>query len=179
MELFAGTMREVLRQYPEEGFDLLIPEVMTRYFKGVYWSKGEELDKCHILEKCKEQAKNLNFPFETIAHDVRLIESHLRPVIIPWNNEVRELLRRLETETNIDTKVGGIARGVQPYLVQIPEYGFKTLELAGVIRCIRPELFGEQFWVLDAGDLYEEFYQLDAGLSWDHPDFIKAEKLVI
>ena len=179
LELFAGTMREVLRQYPEDGFDLLIPEVMTRYFKGVYWSKGEELDKCHILEKCKEQAKNLNFPFETIAHDVRLIESHLRPVIIPWNNEVRELLRRLETETNIDTKVGGIARGVQPYLVQIPEYGFKTLELAGVIRCIRPELFGEQFWVLDAGDLYEEFYQLDAGLSWDHPDFIKAEKLVI
>ena len=48
-----------------------------------------------------------------------------------------------------------------------------------MIRCIRPELFGEQFWVLDAGDLYEEFYQLDAGLSWDHPDFIKAEKLVI
>lgn len=179
LEQFAGTMREVLRQYPEEGFDLLMPEVMTRYFKGVYWSKGEELDKCLILEKCKEQTKNLNFPFETIAHDVCLIESHLRPVIIPWNEEVKELLRRLESEPNIDTKVGGIARGVQPYLVQIPEYGFKALESAGVIRCIRPELFGEQFWVLDAGDLYEDFYQSDAGLSWDHPDFIKTEKLVI
>lgn len=77
-----------------------------------------------------------------MARDMRLIESYQRPIIIQWDEESIRLVRQLE----FAEKVGGIARKLQPYTVQIPEHGFKALLTAGVIRCVAKERLGEQFW---------------------------------
>ncbi|MGZ5056522.1 MAG: CRISPR-associated helicase/endonuclease Cas3, partial [Methylobacter sp.] len=136
----------------------------------VYWSKGAELDKKKILEKHNDHCRELSFPFQNIARDFRMIETRLKPVIIEFDDKAGNLLRDLEFAEN----VGGIARQLQVYLVQIPDNGFKELLKTGAVKSIRPERFGDQFWRLTDPDLYRE-----AGLSWDNPVFMDAEKTII
>lgn len=169
-QLAAG-MREVMRNHTG---DILAPEAIESYFRGVYWMKGNELDAHGIIKRCESHARTCDFDFENIAKDMKLIESYQRPIIINWDDEARELLRQMA----FADKVGGIARKLQSYTVQIPEYGFKALLSAGVIQAIAPEKFGDQFWVLDAGDLNENLYQEDSGLCWDDPIFMTAEQSV-
>jgi CRISPR-associated endonuclease/helicase Cas3 len=137
----------------------------------VYWSKGDELDKRKILETHNHHSRTWSFPFQNIAHDFRMIETKLRPVIIVRNEEAEHLVRTLEFSEN----ASGIARQLQVYLVQIPEHGFKELLKVGAIKPIKPEQFGDQFWRLTDPDLYDD----EAGLSWDNPVFMEAEKTII
>jgi CRISPR-associated endonuclease/helicase Cas3 len=168
LEQLAGNMREVMRNHSG---DLLSPDALTSYFNAVYWSKGEELDKKKILQKHHEHCPKLSFPFEDIASDFRMIETRLKPVIIEFDDNAKKLVRDLEFAEN----VGGIARHLQVYLVQMPENGFKELLKVRAIEAIRPEKFGDQFWRLIDTDLYDD----EAGLSWDNPLFMEAEKTII
>ena len=168
LEQLAGNMREVMRNHSG---DLLSPDALTSYFNSVYWSKGAELDKKKILETHNNHCRNLSFPFQNIARDFRMIETRLKPVIIEFDNNAKKLVRDLEFAEN----VGGIARQLQVYLVQMPENGFKELLKVGAIKPIKPEKFGDQFWRLIDSDLYDD----EAGLSWDNPVFMEAEKTII
>lgn len=174
LDQLAGNMREVMRNHAG---DLLAPEALTMYFKSVYWAKGAELDGKKLLETHHNHARNLSFPFQNIARDFRMIESHLKPVIIEFKStkfdkEAENLVIALRVADN----VGGIARKLQPYLVQIPEKGFEALLECGAIEAIAPEKFGDQFWVLRNT---ESLYSKEAGLSWENPTFIASEKSVM
>jgi len=168
LEQLAGNMREVMRNHSG---NLLSTTALTRYFSFVYWSKGDELDKKKILETHSQHYRHLSFPFQNIARDFRMIETRLKPVIIEFDDNAGNLLRDLEFAEN----VGGIARHLQVYLVQIPESGFKELLKVDAIKPIKPENFGDQFWRLTDPDLYDRA----AGLSWDNPVFMEAEKTII
>ena len=168
LEQLAGNMREVMRNHSG---DLLSPDALTCYFNAVYWSNGDELDKKKILETHNNHCQHLSFPFQNIARDFRMIETRLKPVIIEFDDNVKKLVRDLAFAEN----VGGIARQLQVYLVQIPENGFKELLKIGAIKSIKPEKFGDQFWHLIDTDLYDG----EAGLSWDNPVFMEAEKTII
>lgn len=168
LERLAGNMREVIRNY--QG-DLLAPEALTMYFKGVYWSKGKELDSKNIMELHRNHSPKLSFPFQNIARDYSMIESHLKPVIIEFDEETTVLIESLKFAES----VSGIARQLQRYLVQIPDKGFKELVKSGAIQTIEPERFGDQFWLLMNKDLYNDV----AGLSWENPTYIDAERTVI
>jgi CRISPR-associated endonuclease/helicase Cas3 len=170
-QLAAG-MREVMRNHSG---DVLAPDAIESYFKGVYWMKGNELDAHGILKRCENHARTCDFDFENMAKDMKLVESYQRPIIIQWDFDAKKLIRQLE----FSDMVGGVARKLQPYTVQIPELGFKALLSAGVVRCIAPDKFGNQFWILDGGNLNENLYQEDSGLSWDNPSFLEAEKTII
>jgi CRISPR-associated endonuclease/helicase Cas3 len=165
LEQLAGNMREVLRNHSG---NLLSPGALTSYFNAVYWSKGDELDKKKILETHNNHCRQLSFPFQNIARDFRMIETHLKPVIIAFDDNATKLLQDLEFAEN----VGGIARQLQVYLVQIPEYAFKELLKVGAIKPIKPEKFGDQFWRLIDSGLYDK---KEAGLSWNNPYFIQSE----
>ncbi|MCQ8127549.1 CRISPR-associated helicase Cas3' [Methylomonas rivi] len=165
LEQLAGNMREVMRNH---NGNLLSPGALTSYFNAVYWSKGDELDKKKILEAHNNHCRKLSFPFQNIARDFRMIETRLKPVIIAFDDNATKLLQDLEYTEN----VGGIARQLQVYLVQIPEYAFKELLKVGAIESIQPEKFGDQFWRLIDSDLYDK---KEAGLSWDNPYFIQSE----
>ncbi|NOS76096.1 MAG: CRISPR-associated helicase Cas3' [Methyloglobulus sp.] len=168
LDQLTGNMREVLRNH--DG-NILSPDALKAYFNFVYKAKGDELDKKKILQKHNDHCRNLSFPFQNIARDFRMIETRLKPIIIEFDDNAEKLVRDLEFAENI----GAIARQLQVYLVQIPENGFKELLKARAIAPIKPEQFGDQFWRLIDTDLYDK----EAGLSWDNPVFIEAEKTII
>lgn len=168
LDQLAGNMREVVRNHAG---DLLAPEALTMYFKSVYWSQGAALDSKKLLEAHRNHAPQFSFPFQNIARDFCMIEAHLKPVIIEFDEEATQLVEALKHAEN----VGWIARQLQRYLVQVPQNGFEALLSYKVIEAIAPEKLGDQFWRLTNKDLYSD----EAGLSWENPTFIDSEKCVM
>lgn len=166
--LLSACMRSTVRKHAE---DLLTPQAINHYFQAVYEAKGSELDKAGILDACHKAGKSLNFPFQKIADDFRMITSHLIPVIIPFNQEAETLIDSLRYAD----KVGGILRKLQPYTVQVPEKSLAELYKAGRVETINENNFGKQFYCLIGMDLYDDV----AGFWWGNTEFLKTNGLVI
>ena len=169
---YAAAMRSVMRRHD----DPLSLEAINAYFREVYWMKGDELDAKGILWQIRERRESLDFPFESIARDVRLIETDMVPVIIPYRGKRGGdgTVDRLLEDLNWCEHPGLIARRLQPYAVQIPPYARAGLIAAGAARIVRQADFAEQFVVLSNLDLY----QPEVGLTWEDPTFRAAESLV-
>lgn len=166
--LLSAAMREVVRHHAE---DLLSPQAIRRYFQYVYAEKGKELDGKGILDMHKKAGNSLNFPFQTIAQKFRMIETHMQPLIIPFDQEAERLIDSLHHADQI----GGLLRKLQPYTVQVPERAMQALFKDGRIEAINDERFGKQFYRLIGLGLYDKV----AGLSWENSIFIAAEESVI
>ena len=150
--------------------DLLSTQAVTAYFAELYQLKGSELDNKKILKMHNDTGQSLDFPFQTIADKFRMIESHMQPLIIPFDGEAENLISSLHHADHI----GGLLRKLQPYTVQIPEKALAALYKAGRIEPINEKNFGKQFYTLIGLDLYDEV----AGLSWEDTEFLKGESLV-
>lgn len=166
--LLAAAMREVVRHHAD---DLLSPQAIRRYFQRVYEEKGSALDSKRILDMHKNAGNSLDFPFQKIAREFRMIESHMQPLIIPFDAEAEALIERLRHADSI----GGILRQLQPYTVQVPESAMRALFKGGLIEAINGEKFGKQFYSLIGLGLYDDV----AGFSWDDVAFLRAEELVL
>lgn len=165
---YAQAAREVLRQHPG---DPLSPEAIARYFALLYWQKGsDQLDVPDLVGLLKASRPD-SLPLETLATKFRMIDSVQMPVIVPYDGTARETLEQLRfAEGSV-----GLARKLQPYLVQLPRQGFDALYKAGAIAPVRPDKWGEQFMALTNLDIYNARY----GLSWDHPSFLKTSSTII
>ena len=150
--------------------DLLSTQAVTAYFAELYQLKGSELDNKKILKMHNDTGQNLDFPFQTIADKFRMIESHMQPLIIPFDGEAENLISSLHHADHI----GGLLRKLQPYTVQIPEKALAALYKAGRIEPINEKNFGKQFYTLIGLDLYDDV----AGLSWEDTNFIREENLI-
>ena len=95
----------------------------------------------------------------------------MQPIFIPYDDEAKALLKQLKTTDD----VSGVLRKLQLYIVQIPQDGFDCLRRAKTIQMVAPHRFEEQFWEL----LNMDIYDLEFGLVWAEPDFIKAETQVV
>ena len=169
----ASAARSVLRRYD----DPLSLEAIHDYFQELYWLKGEDaLDAKHILRQLRERRRDLDFPFETIAREFRLIETAMVPVIVPYRGEHGEdkTAERLLTELERVERPSWVARQLQPYLVQIPPIARAALLSAGAAKAIRSPDFDLQFVKLINLDLY----RADVGLTWDDPTFREPEGLL-
>ncbi|KXU34581.1 CRISPR-associated protein Cas3 [Ventosimonas gracilis] len=167
LKQFAQAFRSVEPRYRD---DLLAPEAIRAYFREIYWQKGDkELDACGLLDLLKASRED-SLPFENLASDFRLIETTMRPVIIPWDDIARDALAKLPFAQGC----GAIARRLQPYVVQLPKQAYDALSHAHAIQAVRPDIYGEQFMQLVNPRLYDERF----GLHWDNPQFIQAERLV-
>ena len=171
---FADAARSVMRRWPDDSMSL---DAVRAYFQELYWSKGDAaLDTKQILRQCAERRRTLDFPFETIAREFRLIEDVQVPVVVPWpgtdgnDDTAARLLRELEHVS----RPGCIARGLQPYVVQVPPARREALLAAGAARTVREQDFGRQFVVLTNLDLYDEH----VGLMCGDPTSRTAEGLV-
>lgn len=166
---FAQAAQEVMRQ-PQFRDDPLSPSAIEAYFRLLYWKKGDkELDAANLLGLCAESRID-SLPLETLAAKFRMIDTVQMPVIVPFDDHARRDLESLR----FAEKSGGLARKLQPYLVQLPRNGFDALRKAGAIQPVAPEKWGEQFMELVNVDLYDRRF----GLSWDDPAFIKTESLM-
>ncbi len=166
LKQYAQTAREVLRQCAH---DPLSPDAIARYFAQLYWQKGsKELDAPDLMGLLKASRPE-SLPMETLATKFRMIDSVQMPVIVPYDDEARDALEQLRfAEGSV-----GLARKLQPYLVQLPRQGFDALYQARAIAPVAPEKWGDQFMVLTHMDLYHPRF----GLHWDNPTFIHSERL--
>ena len=114
--------------------------------------------------------QQMDFPFQTIAKEFRMIESHMLPLIIPFDTEAEALIDKLHHADQI----GGLLRKLQPYTVQIPESALAKLYQAGRIEAVNEAKFGKQFYSLIGLDLYDDV----AGLGWEDTGFLKIEGMV-
>ena len=150
--------------------DLLSTQAVAAYFAELYQLKGSELDNKKILKMHNDTGQSLDFPFQTIASKFRMIESHMQPLIIPFDNEAESLISSLYHADHI----GGLLRKLQAYTVQIPEKALAALYKAGRIEPINEQNFGKQFYTLIGLDLYDDV----AGLSWEDTNFLREENLI-
>ena len=151
--------------------DLLSTQAVAAYFAELYQLKGSELDNKKILKMHNDTGQSLDFPFQTIADKFRMIESHMQPLIIPFDVDAENLISSLHHADHI----GGLLRKLQPYTVQIPEKALAALYKAGRIEPINEKNFGKQFYALIGLDLYDDV----AGLSWDNPYFLQEENSIL
>lgn len=151
-------------------------EAIRAYFQRLYWVKGDKLDSKDIMPMIREELRSRDFPFETIARKFRLIDKIQAPVVTPWAGTTGTdgTAERLLEKLKYVERPGGIARRLQPYIVQIPYAARNELLEDGAVAIVGEAKFGDQFVRLVNGDLYQE----DTGLSWENPTHRQAEGLV-
>jgi CRISPR-associated endonuclease/helicase Cas3 len=184
---FAEVARGVLADHVGDPLSL---EAVRAYFQELYWLRGtEELDAVPvggyrgILNALDETADRLDFPFADIGQAFRVIDSPMVPVIVPFE-PARAAIDKLLRDLAFVPLPGGIARQLQPYLVQIPPNARRKLIDAHAAEVIRPKEFGDQFVRLvnpkEFGDQFVrlvngDLYHPDIGLDWDDPTFRSFE----
>ena len=171
---FADAARGVMQRHHGDPMSL---DAIDDYFQRLYWLKGDDaLDAKDILRLLRERGRSLDFPFETIAREFRLIETAMAPVIVPWTGTdgCDETAKRLLGELRWVEHPGRIARQLQPYVVQVPPRIRTNLLNAGAAEVVRKADFDYQFVVLSNMDLYRP----ETGLAWDEPEFRMIEGLL-
>ena len=167
----AGVAAGVFRRHD----DPLALDAIEDFFQEVYWSESagvqDGLDRKQILARLEERKGDLLFPFEAIAHDFRLIEDGMLPILIPFDDEARAFLKELVTTERVDE----VARRLQPYVVQLPPGQFNRLRADDSIQPVARDRFGEQFWEL----VNESLYRRDIGLASSDPTYRAVQANII
>lgn len=174
LKQFAQATREILRFHGDKP---LAPDAIDAYFQLLYWQQGQNKLDTHGLLKRIESGGIEGLPFESVERDYCMIENNQRSIIIPYEGNARREINRL---SHVE-RVGGIARKLQLYTVQVPRKGFHALDRAGLISAIEPERLGDQFVVLldeTPGELNSNAYSADVGLNWDDPTYRASESNV-
>jgi CRISPR-associated endonuclease/helicase Cas3 len=123
---YAAALVEAKRQL-ERGIDLNNPVIFDAYYARLY--QAVQSDKYDI----QSLRENLNFP--KVSSESRLIRDENTPVVIPFDEEARELIKKIRAR--------GLHfsdhRNLQPYLVNLRERDFK--EWQGMTTEIAPEVY--------------------------------------
>lgn len=151
--------------------DLFSPAAIEDYFGEVYWRLNVDLDRHRILNQFTVGSGIANFSYRDVAEKFRMIESGMVPVIVPSDDNARELIKKLSIP---QIPSGAIARDLQPYIVQVPPKARERLVACGRVTFAAETLRLQQFAVLIDNHLYQE----DVGLLWEDADYLSAEGLV-
>jgi CRISPR-associated endonuclease/helicase Cas3 len=144
--LAAGNTQSTLRRHGDDPFS---PAAIEEYFSETYWLRQSRLDKKSILEMFRD--KKANWAFRDAACSFRLIESDMLPIIVPWNDTARGLIRDLRHAGH----AGAILRRLQQFIVQVYPNHFAALDNAGAI-----ELIDGAYAALTGLDHYDDHYGL-------------------
>lgn len=153
--------------------DLLSLAAMDQYFQEAYWQRGHaQLDAHRVVDAFKTSDGTPHFNYRRVAEVFRLIEDGLAPVIIRRDQVAIDALDRLKAA---DARPGGVARDLQPHVVQVPPKVRAQLLAAGHVRFQQPDRFGDQFAVLQAPSLYRE----TIGLAWEDADYLDLDNQIL
>lgn len=87
---------EVARVVMQKHADISAPEAIFDYFSRLFSLLGDSLDKKDIVKQLNLGMKNgFSIPFASVAELFRVIESPTRTVLIPEDDEARELISAL------------------------------------------------------------------------------------
>jgi CRISPR-associated endonuclease/helicase Cas3 len=167
--------REVLRHHD----DPLGLVAMRAYFEALYDMRAQGqrdgLDREGIMAMTNARAAKCELPFADIADAYRLIEQVMEPVIIPWDETARAALSELADRSIAAEKIRGVARTLQPYIVNIPKDAFSRLSQAGRIAPVNPIRFEDQFMCL-SDEARHNIYTEAFGIDWSDVTFRRAEE---
>jgi CRISPR-associated endonuclease/helicase Cas3 len=147
--------------------DPLSLEAVNDYFEELYWRKGEMLDEYKIINLLNEDVERLNFPFKEVADKFKLIKDGMEPIIVPWNQEAQNIIRKLRY-AEYPLKY---ARQAQRYTVLMYPNAINSLLAVGSAERIGED---KQYTILINSDLYSD----DFGLCPEDPTFHKVETLI-
>jgi CRISPR-associated endonuclease/helicase Cas3 len=157
LQAFAATMQEVLRS-PECAADPLGIQSILKYFDLLYWQKesgkNSQLGEA-FLERINKQSNIKTLPFDWVDQNFKMIESTMRSVIVPFDQQAKDLIQQLK-DLPVFLSVGRTARQLQVYSVSVPERVAHDLFKKGALQYVQPECFGEQFLVLDTPTMYTD-----------------------
>lgn len=145
---------------------------IERYFAEIYWRmRGSgQLDAKGICGSFLVSRQGTDFAFRTVAEKFRMIETTMLPVVIPRG--VEDVIARLSVEA---IPSGALARDLQRHVVLVPEKARARMVACGKAAFAARQVRGDQFCVLEAGDLYHA----DSGLWWEDAEYLGAEEMVI
>lgn len=154
-QAFAATMQEVLRS-PECAADPLGIQSIHKYFSLLYWQKESGatslLDRTQMLKRVQDSKLN-SLPFDWVDQNFKMIESTMRSVIVPFDQQAQDLIQQLNN-LPVFLSVGKIARQLQVYTVSVPERVATDLFKKGALQYVQIERFGQQFLLLDTPTMY-------------------------
>ncbi|MCQ4085964.1 CRISPR-associated helicase Cas3' [Saccharibacillus sp. JS10] len=163
MSLSGSVARKLLVKFEERGQSPLSIEAVHEYFEDLFFYSQHEnhdpTDTKGILKMIEENAKEMQFPFKTVAKEFQLIDSQMQTVLIPYVDEeegrealekgedpdapyyrghAAQLLDKLKTEV-LSTRT--IMRALQPYTVQLYPHEFNEYQRNGELNQIREGVF--------------------------------------
>lgn len=166
----AEITKTVIATHPE---DPLSENAIAAYFRRYLWQVGPEaldaakisseggVERTGIMAEIGATGNNLDIRFDAIARAFRMIDDGQAPVIIrggAWG-----ISDKLLTDLEWREGTGGIARALQPYIVNVPRSLRRELEINRAASIWREDLFGPEFLLLDHANLYDA----RAGLRMD------------
>ncbi|MCS7268198.1 MAG: CRISPR-associated endonuclease Cas3'' [Geminicoccaceae bacterium] len=151
LRIAAEIGRKLLTALP----DPLAQEAFERYFRELYWSRGERLDSAQLLTGEKLLARpDLAFAFRTAAERFRMIPDEQVPVLVPWA-EGRHLAGEIAARATAGAGLRALLRRAQRFLVGVYRRTASAMLRAGAVRELVPGLL----WLEDAR-LYDERFGL-------------------
>jgi CRISPR-associated endonuclease/helicase Cas3 len=159
----AQAAESVIGGHAEDVFSLAAIE---EYFKLYYWTQGDALDEEGILAMLQAGCLKGDFPFKTVAERFRFIKDDTKPVIIPFDDEARLLIRTLDYCDH----PAALARKFQKFSVSIYPHEWNRLLSTGSIK-----ISASMFPVL----VDEALYRNDVGLVTDDPITRDPESLIV
>lgn len=139
---------EVAESLLSDNRDLEELETTERYFEMLYHFRGDSLDKKEILTKFDRG----NFQFFTVGKEFRLIEENTKTILIPKEEEAKEILEELRIKGF--TKEG--MRKAGQYCVNVYENDFRKMFAAGMLGEISEDLKDDYFALRDTGQYTDE-----------------------
>ena len=181
IEAFYSAARPVFRSRPD---DLLSLEAISDFYQELYWRKDfEELDqarlpdgeKLAVMKALCERTDQMAFQYGRAARAFRMIEDVMEPVIIPYDDRARSMISALH---QAPVPPAGVQRTLQHYVASVPAASRHALLLAGVVQCIRPDLYGDRFAVLTQSHegTLPELYDEGMGLRLDLDPAMRASE---
>jgi CRISPR-associated endonuclease/helicase Cas3 len=141
----AAVSDSILRDYSADPVSI---EAINAYFKMLYTLQDERsFDAREILPCFEKGLGEFNFDFKTAAERFKLIDNNTVPIIIPYNEEARQLIEELKYTPYPATTL----RKLQIYTVNIYEHEFENLQSKGVI-----ETYHEKYEVLNNMNSYDK-----------------------
>jgi CRISPR-associated endonuclease/helicase Cas3 len=159
----AQAAESVARRFAE---DILSLPAIEDYFRHYYWMKGDALDEEGILPMLQAGCQKGDFPFKSVAERFQFIKEYMKPVIIPYDDEAKNLIHSLDY---MDHPVSQTRR-LQKYTVSIQPRQWENLLAIGSIS-----MKAKMFPVL----VDEGLYKQDTGLCADDPTARDPEELFV
>lgn len=125
---------------------------IEEYFNSLYYVQGKEAFDVKRILSCFDSG--IEFEFKKAAEEFRMIDNNTVSVVIPYNEEAKNLIERARNHPYPFT----FARQLQLYTVNIYEKEFEKLQSKGVIETVN-----DTYQVLIKKSM-QEFYNEKTGL---------------